>query len=78
MKKEVKATDKNRKKVRTTVGFRTSLNFGIYESNRICWKPFIDFDAMPVCLGHKVYFIAGRSNAPLTHYDYLKNLWVEE
>lgn len=78
MKKEVKTTDKNRKKIKTTVGFKISLNYEIYETNRICWKPFIDFDAMPVAIGHRVYFIAGRSKAPLIHYDRQQNKWIEE
>jgi len=69
MKKEVKKTEKYSKKIKTTVGLRTSLNFEIYEKNRLNWKPFIDFDAMSVTIGPRTYFMGGRKLVPLSYYD---------
>ena len=42
------------------------------------WKPFIDFDAMSVPLGSRVYFIGGRKAVPLTYYERTNDEWLEE
>lgn len=78
MKKEVKKTNKNRKTIRTLVGCKTSVNYEIYENNRLCWKPFIDFDSMNVVIDSRVYFIGGRKSFPLCYYDRQTDKWVQE
>jgi hypothetical protein len=78
MKKEVKKTDRNRKKIKTTVGLRIEINYAVYESNRLAWKPFIDFDAMGVVVDRRAYFIGGRQPTPLCYYDRLEDKWVQE
>jgi hypothetical protein len=77
MKKEVKKMDKSKKKVRTVVACRTSLNYEIYHNNRMAWKPFIDFDAIAVTLGSRVYFVGGRKIVPLSYYDRAYDKWVQ-
>ena len=78
MNKEVKTIDRNKRKVKTTVGIKISLNYAIYEASRLCWKPFIDFDAIPVVFGSRVYFLGGRKICPLTFYDRKEDIWIEE
>lgn len=78
MKKEVKKTEKGRKKVKTTVGVRIEVNYAVYENNRLAWKPFIDFDAMGVVVGSRAYFLGGRQPAPLCYYDRSEDRWVQE
>ena len=77
MKKQIKMTQKNRKKIKTTVGIKTALNYEIYQNNKMAWKPFIDFDAMTVPIGSKVYFIGGRKSVPLTYYNRHDDTWSE-
>jgi hypothetical protein len=78
MKKEVKKTDRNRKKVRTTVGLKIDINYTVFENNRLAWKPYIDYDAMTVAVGKRAYFIGGRQPAPLCYYDCGEDKWVQE
>jgi hypothetical protein len=40
------------------------------------WKPFVDFDSMPVAIGTKVYFVGGRKMVPLTYYDRNTDEWT--
>jgi hypothetical protein len=77
MKKEVKKTDRNKKKVRTTVCIKFEINYNIYENNRLAWKPYIDFDAMGVVVDRKAYFLSGRQPAPLCYYDRSEDKWVQ-
>ena len=76
--REVKKIDRNKKKVRVTMGIKTEINWDVYEKNRICWKPYYDFDAMGVKVDSKVYFLAGRKNENLCYYDREEDEWVEE
>lgn len=78
MKKEIKMTNNNKKKIKTVVGLKTDVNYSIYEANRLAWKPYIDFDAMGVAVGRKAYFIGGRKPAPLCYYDRLEDKWGQE
>jgi hypothetical protein len=78
MKKEVKKTDRSRKKVKTTVGLKIEINYAVYESNRLAWKPYIDFDAMGVVVGSRAYFIGGRQPTPLSYYDRSEDKWKQE
>lgn len=59
------------------MGIRLEVNYSIFESNRICWKPFIDYDAMPVSSGSKTYFVGGRKTVPLSYYDRSENKWEQ-
>jgi hypothetical protein len=77
MKKEVKRTDRNKKKIKTTVALKIAINYTIYENNRLAWKPFVDFDAMGVTIGTKVYFIGGRKLVPLCYYDRVDDKWTQ-
>ena len=67
--KNIKMTEKNKKKIKTTVGLKMDINYAIYENNRLAWKPYFDFDAMGIAIGKKGYFIGGRQSVPLCYYD---------
>lgn len=75
MKREVKMTQKNRKKIKTTVAIKLDINYTALENNRLAWKPFVDFDAMPVVLGTKIYYVGGRTNTHLSFYDHGDQKW---
>ena len=73
----MKKSERNRKKIKTTIGIKLDINYAIYESNRLAWKPYIDFDAMSVVADGKVYFIGGRQPTHLSYYDRFNDKWVE-
>ena len=74
----MKKIDRNKKKIRITTGIRTEINWGVFENNRICWKPYYDFDAMGVRVNSRVYFIGGRKNEKLCYYNRVEDNWIEE
>lgn len=71
-------TEKNKKKIKTTVGIKMDINYAIYENNRLAWKPYFDFDAMGIAIGKKAYFIGGRQSVPLCYYDREEDKWTQQ
>ena len=51
MKKEVKIKEKFKNKSKKVKSITLSMNFTVYEENLQSWKPFFDYDSMPVCIG---------------------------
>ena len=53
------------------------MNFTIYEENLQSWKPFFDYDFMPVCIGTEIWFIGGRKHCPIANYNVVDSKWKE-
>lgn len=53
------------------------MNFTVYEENLQAWKPFFDYDSMPVSIGNEVWFIGGRKHCPIASYNINGSKWKE-
>ena len=60
IKQKIKTTQKYKNKNREIYGAQMRIKRQIYQSNKVCWKPFIDYDAIPVCVYWKALFFGGR------------------
>lgn len=77
MKKEVKKKDKFKNKVRIVREIILSLNYTIYEDNLNSWKPYFDYDSLPVPVDNSVYFIGGRKHCPIVSFNVAESRWSE-
>jgi hypothetical protein len=60
MKKAIKQNSKKKLEEAKPSVLKLTINYHIYESNRICFKPYIDYDCTNFSIGKKGYFLSGR------------------
>lgn len=60
MKKAVKQHSTKKTEDKKNMQLKLTINYHIYESNRICFKPYIDYDCTAFSIGKKGYFLSGR------------------
>ena len=51
------------------------MNFTIYEEHLHNWKPYVDYDSMPVPIDDEVYFIGGRKHCPIVCFNISESKW---
>ena len=70
---KVKEKFKNKKK--NIKGITLFMNFTIYEEHLHNWKPYVDYDSMPVPIDDEVYFIGGRKHCPIVCFNISESKW---
>lgn len=53
------------------------LNQKVYQRNLFCYKPYIDYDCMPIHINDKIYFFGGRKHTPIVTYEPASDRWAE-
>ena len=77
MKKEVKVKGKNKGKTKRVDWINIYMNYKVYDHNMMGFKPYIDYDAMPIVINKKIYFIGGRKHLPIITYTPNGDKWEQ-